>query len=1265
MRQRKAGFTLVELLSVVAIMVIVAVVAIPGTMTLLRSLKMMELDETAKEIYLTAQNRLTARKAAGTLSAVGGDESPANSGLYWIESTDPKMAKLLPEGSLEAQTEDGTFVIWYNADTATVGEVYFTERGTIMPGLSVLQTMRYSDYYVQPAEAGEDPALSDLTPKELRREKKVGYYNGEESGLGIGAGDEVALLPPLLEIINEDELIVRVTVPDYANYLNLGVRLKVTVEELDADGNLGASQVLCDGQGYNGTADPSSTVVSAEAMPTPGVWTGVLDSLSRTKDGAAMAANGSNRVSFKSTCPGVTPGANIRVTATLTADPALAAAGVYDSSKVYFSGSLSKETNSLFESRQLVEDTSVDPAVTKDTVQISRARHLQNLEATYSTEGGSFLPASGIMPHGRLYIEQTGDIVWPSTAEYQSIGDYWDTLAEFNGNEYEIRELRGSNGLFCYAMNVDLEHIRIVNPTIVNNEWLASVVGALAGWVVGTSEASPAAVTDCRVYLSVPEETTVGGAVKVTERIDQYPNYGIRATQPTSYVGGLIGTAQNVSICDSFTSLHTVEGAGTVGGLVGCLETKVKPSTGLKDMEHCYASVTQLTGTPVMAAGLIGQVADPGAQVSQCFASANIAALRSGSTDGISGFANGDAISATDSYCAVTYNGADGTPTGVRPDYGFANGGTEANCAYLLTGAAPINSGGADQSVGLTFEELKAWKPGVFATVTDGERMALTHPYVEERKGKAYPFPMIVEMQEEGHPTIPFYGYWPETADDLLLAYYEYYADGRYGFYAEGINGGTAISTLSDTKAVKEDGYAILSVNSVSDGKLAFTYERGDGSNGSAETRGSVSGFSLHSPMNGSTAVYHFAYLIRPDWLNSTDVRSVSQAYTKLTCNGTKFWLIPEFARTAKNVSAPANPESSTAMELRTARQLAAVSQNAFWWSHCQLEQTRNIDFASYDPSYQDSALTFYPIGTNTNPFTTSYNAVSGWITGLGIEKDSVNYVGLFGFVGSAGKLDGITFLSDPEKNGATYTDSRNITGMSYVGALAGWNEGTITNCAVAGFDVSGHDVVGGFVGKNLGTISQCEAANGHFAVKTLVEGSYQYSDNPVVGGSVKADASTRCGGFVGENGQSGTSGTIQNCYAVVRMTENSGTGGFVGSNTSGTIDSAYCIAVGVKDTGYGSDVVDRDYLQFFGSYSGTLTQCYSLGETSETTTKTYEDLKTLFSGADLWKRMKQKADGITYHYSTEPGAADAFYPFPTAVTRGGKPAHYGNWPLY
>lgn len=120
--------------------------------------------------------------------------------------------------------------------------------------------------------------------------------------------------------------------------------------------------------------------------------------------------------------------------------------------------------------------------------------------------------------------------------------------------------------------------------------------------------------------------------------------------------------------------------------------------------------------------------------------------------------------------------------------------------------------------------------------------------------------------------------------------------------------------------------------------------------------------------------------------------------------------------------------------------------------------------------------------------------------------------------------------------------------------------------------------------------------------------------------------------------------------------------GGFVGVNKKGDISTSYCIAIGNDDKVDANGTVTRDYLKFSGD-GKNLTNCYSLGKTSGTTS--YDDLKTLFSETAPWNRMTQKADGITYHYSTEQADPDVFYPFPTAVTRDGKPAHYGNWPLY
>ena len=62
------GFSLVEMLIVVAIMVVLLAVGIPSLFGLVRNLKMTELDGFAREIYVEVQNRLVSMKASGELS---------------------------------------------------------------------------------------------------------------------------------------------------------------------------------------------------------------------------------------------------------------------------------------------------------------------------------------------------------------------------------------------------------------------------------------------------------------------------------------------------------------------------------------------------------------------------------------------------------------------------------------------------------------------------------------------------------------------------------------------------------------------------------------------------------------------------------------------------------------------------------------------------------------------------------------------------------------------------------------------------------------------------------------------------------------------------------------------------------------------------------------------------------------------------------------------------------------------------------------------
>ncbi|MDO4516823.1 MAG: prepilin-type N-terminal cleavage/methylation domain-containing protein [Bacillota bacterium] len=685
MKRKNRGFTLSEVLLVIAILAILMAVAIPGVIALRKNLKMMELDDTAREIFLAAQNNLTARKAAGTLDTWG-LESPEDSSCFWLSKND--AASILPAGSIEGQVAGGDYVVWYNADSATVLEVYYTETNRTMPALEVLETMVYSDKYDKQSDnsqnQGQDP--DTRTPKERRRDAWVGYYCGED----LERSNTDQLLPPFLEIENGDDLIVKVTVQNAAAYIMQGVELIVTVDELDADGNVvaGKQKTFSGGDtGYNNV---------------DGTWTKTLDSLT-DRDKA-----------FKTICSGITPGANIRVTAKLSAP---------DRDGVRFlSSSASQDTSSLFADRIVTEDD-------KDTVSIACARHLQNLDLSYSmvNEEIELADCSFQSKGGKLYVEQTADIQWPSGLEYQSINSYTGEIAGFNGNSLKIENLKGSNGLFAYADNCALKNINIVNPKITS---YTLTTGGLVGFAVGSSGAME--IDNCRVFCSSYLENG-------QEDIASYQNYSI-VNSTKGNTGGLIGNGQNVAISNSFSSLYCIVGGGNTGGLAGALD-------GNCTVSNSYAVVDQLSGTDKI--GMFVGYFNSGASVTGCYAVGNISAT----SGAISGFANGYAAIAN-SYCAVTYNTEDGTPTGVNPAYGFASGGNNT-CAYLSGSFTP--TAGSETDMEKNYEELRNWGIG-FASVSEEN----SHPYREKLAGKAYPF--------RGVATLPHYGSWPEqTVGDIKI----------------------------------------------------------------------------------------------------------------------------------------------------------------------------------------------------------------------------------------------------------------------------------------------------------------------------------------------------------------------------------------------------------------------------------------------------------------------------------------------------------------
>ena len=241
------------------------------------------------------------------------------------------------------------------------------------------------------------------------------------------------------------------------------------------------------------------------------------------------------------------------------------------------------------------------------------------------------------------------------------------------------------------------------------------------------------------------------------------------------------------------------------------------------------------------------------------------------------------------------------------------------------------------------------------------------------------------------------------------------------------------------------------------------------------------------------------------------------------------------------------------------------------------------------------------PIGTESQPYTGTFNGKDKTITGLTVNQEGTNYVGLIGYLGSGGKvqnvvLEGVQITSD------------NSSG--YAGGVAGNTfGGTIENCSVSG-SVSGSFSVGGVVGSQWGgSITGCNSSAtvkgvifaGGIAGETnsgaSLTGCYATGDVTVENDGTN---NSHAGGVVGYNG----GGTLTACYATGSVTgSGSGTiyvGGVTGSNNLGILTACYHAKGDVSGpTGTTGGVAGRN---FKGSMSGggIITACYWGGNGQE-----------------------------------------------------------------
>ena len=260
------------------------------------------------------------------------------------------------------------------------------------------------------------------------------------------------------------------------------------------------------------------------------------------------------------------------------------------------------------------------------------------------------------------------------------------------------------------------------------------------------------------------------------------------------------------------------------------------------------------------------------------------------------------------------------------------------------------------------------------------------------------------------------------------------------------------------------------------------------------------------------------------------------------------------------------------------------VNDTSGQYTDIDAELTANIDLNNQP---------WYPIGSDSRPYTGTFNGNGKTISGLYLDSSSANYQGLFGYVGTGGTVKDLSvsgtvsggmfvggivgYNNGGTVTGCTFSGSGSVSGNSYVGGVVGVvgvvgdSSGTVKNCYNTG-SVSGNSYVGGVVGSNSfsATVTNC------------------YNTGNVSGNSVSG---SNVGGVVGDS-----SGTVKNCYNTGSVS-GSNVGGVVGHNRSSTVENCYNTGTVTGTYDYVGGVV--------GKNRASVTNCYNTG--TVTVTGTYD----------------------------------------------------------
>ena len=1235
MDRKHSGFTIMELLLVIAILGVLFSLAVGGLLEIRKKLRQQELDAKAEIIYAAAQNRVAELRAAGYGGKLTDDQNfelhkmsvlPAdavvdaeNATLYYVTSQDKGNDKslaleVLPQTCVDPELWGNHWLIEYNGNTGLVYAVFYSETEEI-PTVGDSQTDIRRDLRNR--------------AKRLSGGAKFGYYGGD-----ITLGGKSYTLTPSLNIENKEELKVYMscTSPNVGNGVYPGLKFDLTVQDVKTQ----KSKTISIQPRREGV-----DLYKAEF---------VLDSL---------ADSGKNR--FSALFPELTPGNNISVTLTVRAS------GTGDASANVIPKSVSQETNSLFAYESYQKNT-LGKFTNDHKAYIAYRRHLQNLDTATSKVTTDI--TAGYLTTDLDFRKSTGTGV----ASFYSLKPITnDSLMTFTGKNQEGREevysiknlyITGSadGGLFATFRGTEISDLILTDTRIAG-----SVTNA--GGLIGRA-LSNVTLRNCRVYQTGSQL----GKYSSLYEVAQNSNY-----RAGSFAGGLVGVVDSkasLTVENSFAAT-TLSAYRAAGGAVGLVQSggKVLFRNSYTD---CYLAAHR-TG------GVVGQTG-PGAAVNvQNFYTAGYqkaAVFAAGVVP-----ENTATVSMSNGYCAVSYEVGDGATvyTSAYPGSGsrvYAMEPTNLTAGENTT--VTVTDVSTDSRVsGETLAKGEMVGNGKLDNLFQAEQTGATFAYNLLNQGLSnYPYPRLKGLYH--------YGDWEMTVQAINLVYYERYKDNTYGVYSPGFQ-------LNDDKEIIGDGYGLLLTSKPTDGKFRITYNENE------QFIIATNGDTVYHTVTGLNGQKYALLSVTPRVVKQDGVvtfdstnylagklqREENSFYSKVMLRHVDgdgkegkqytYFLNPHFAKTV--VASDNLPETPVTVSLRTPRHLAALSDaygDGSFWELFQntgsrsytFFQERTLNFAgNYQwVNYANQATTtsLAPIGKPNCPFAANYDGQCCEIQNLSIDSKNL-HTGLFGHVNGFGALQNVFLVGGENKTFCYSGRNKPLTFLQTtadqlaMGALAGYNGGRITNCAVSGYTakVAGFSqsaaYVGGLVGTNAGTIENCAV------------------DTPEL--SLRFTSSTgRIGGLVGSNL---TSGSITGSYSLghLEVTENKNgnvrLSGFVGENY-GSIARCY--------SGCALEAAGATELYGFGQKNyGTATECYYIDG------GTYSYMDALYSFNASANIYKDNADGTpitgvglqekakvlgmeavtadhTYHHK-DTQTAENRYNYPGTVTRGGSKAHFGNWP--